>query len=63
MECLLEKLVELFASQFAIAKNFGQKPGADCFTRVDGHDGYSAISVSEKMVTPLHAHDVKSSFS
>jgi hypothetical protein len=63
MECRLQKLVELFASQFTIAKNFGQKSGADCFTRVDGHDSCSAIGVPKKMVTPLHAHDVKSSFS
>jgi hypothetical protein len=63
MECLLQKLVEFFASQFAIAENLGEQPGADCFTGVDGHDGCSAIGVAEKMVTPLHAHDVKSSFS
>jgi hypothetical protein len=58
---MLEEFLKLFASELAIAKNLGKKPGTDCLARVDRHDGRSAVLVPQEMMTPLHAHDLEPS--
>lgn len=57
-----KELVQLLSIQLTIAKNFGKKPWANCFARVNRDNCCSPVSALKEMVTTLHPRDVKASF-
>jgi hypothetical protein len=59
---LLSELLELFTTEFAIAKDFGEQSRADVFTGMDRDYRRAAVGVVEKMVAALNAHDLESGF-
>ena len=56
----LQQASQVFHTHLTAAKDLMRQPRPDCFARVDGHHGASAVPVMEKMVAPLGAHNGES---
>jgi hypothetical protein len=54
---LLQEALEARLVQSRVAQYLGEEPGADCLSRVKGHDRGTTIGVPEECVTALPAHN------
>lgn len=57
---LSKELINLFVRQIAISKNLPQKAGTDGFTGVNGNGGDQAVRMTQTVMAPFDADDLKS---
>lgn len=51
--------MQFFTSDFAIAKDLGEKPSSDSFATMNWHYSTAAVGMKKKMMTTLGTDDLK----